>query len=239
MRPRNDRYLIPVSLLLVILIILMAGCFHKGGKGFEEAASIPPINKLVVAGFQALIDQGQRPDVVHDSLTGSVYIAEPVSDENTKKLNKMLFEKLAAKEGLELISPRQSEGAYYSILQTDKGVDMTKTQVLQEMGRSFGGDAVLAGYLYRWRQRVGTNYGVKSAASVAFDLWMLDPKDGRILWRSKFDKTQQSLTENLLEASSLFKAGFRWLTVEEYAALGLEEVLQKMPLKQRDMRGGS
>lgn len=236
MKPRfgTGRSLILVSLLLAFPMILAAGCSYKNRRVPEATGPMRGINKLVVAGFQPLIAQGQRSDVVHDSLTGSVYIAEPVSDENAKELTRMLFEKIVSKKSFELISPRQSEGAYYSILQADRGVNLSKSQILEKMGNSFGGDAVLAGYLYRWRQRVGTDYGVRSAASVAFDLWILDPKDGSILWRRKFDKTQQSLTENLLEAHSLLKAGFRWMTVEEYADFGLDEILEKMPAMQGD-----
>jgi len=236
MKPRfeNRRYLIFTNLVLAFLMILAAGCSHKNRRDSKSTASIPAINKLVVVGFQPLIAQGQQPDVVHDSLTGSVYVAEPVSRENSEALTRMLFEKIVKKKNFELISPGQSEGAYNSILQADKGVNMSKSQVLQKVGSSFGGDAVLAGYLYRWRQRVGTDYGVRSAASVAFDLWILDPRDGSILWRSKFDKTQQSLSENLLEAPSLLKAGFRWLTVEEYADLGLEGILEGIAAKQRN-----
>jgi hypothetical protein len=50
-----------------------------------------------------------------------------------------------------------------------------------------------------------------------------------ILWKSAFDKTQKSLSENLFEFSTFMQSGGRWLQVEKLAMIGLEKLLSEMP----------
>jgi hypothetical protein len=102
-------------------------------------------------------------------------------------------------------------------------------RILQKVGKAFGCDAVLAGHIYRWQEREGTAIGVNRPASVAFDLHLVRPNDGAIIWRTRFDKTQRSLSENLLDAETFFQSGGRWLTAENLAILGLNKVLKGMP----------
>ena len=101
--------------------------------------------------------------------------------------------------------------------------------LLIEAGRFANADLVLAGYLYRFKQRVGTGYAVESPASVAFSIHLINISDGRILWSGYFDETQHSLSDNLLEIGSFFKRGAKWITSEEMAVSGLEELLKTFP----------
>ena len=64
---------------------------------------------------------------------------------------------------------------------------------------------------------------------MAFDLHMIRPEDGRILWKGKFDKTQRSLSENLLDWAIFRQGRGRWMTVEELALYGLGKMLKEMP----------
>ena len=90
-------------------------------------------------------------------------------------------------------------------------------------------DAVLVGYIYRWREREGTDYGVTRAASVSLDLHLIRPSNGAILWKGKFDKTQQSLSENLFDLGTFTESGGKWLTVDKLAAIGFDKMLKDMP----------
>jgi hypothetical protein len=156
-------------------------------------------------------------------------MAEPVSSDHAEMMTALLFDRLAGLDRFDMISPGQAEGVFLSLLDDKESLDKGPLEILQELGKAFGADAVLTGYLYRWKQREGTDYGVTEPASVGFDLYLVRPSDGAVLWRGKFDKTQRSFTENLLDAKSHFKTGFRWIKAEELAERGLDMLLEDMP----------
>jgi hypothetical protein len=53
--------------------------------------------------------------------------------------------------------------------------------------------------------------------------------DKTVLWRQGFDKTQQSLSENLLDFHTFLKARGRWVSAYELAELGLDSIVEKLP----------
>jgi hypothetical protein len=64
---------------------------------------------------------------------------------------------------------------------------------------------------------------------VAFNLLLARPADGAILWRGRFDKTQQSLSENLFDMSTFLHGGGRWMTARKLALMGLDATMARMP----------
>jgi hypothetical protein len=87
----------------------------------------------------------------------------------------------------------------------------------------------VVGYLFRFRERKGEPYAVQQPASVAFDIHLLRVQDGVLVWRGSFDKTQSALMENILQAPAFYREKGRWVTAEELAAEGLEQVLKSFP----------
>ena len=156
-------------------------------------------------------------------------VAESVPQDVVEGMTVTLFDKLVAEERYGLISPGQAQGVLSNIVASDINIGLDSLRILQEVGVTFRADAVLAGYIYRWRERAGGDYGVDSPASVAFDLCLIRPSDGRILWKDKFDKTQRSLSENVFDLSTFIESKGRWMTVEKLAMLGLQKMLAKMP----------
>lgn len=102
-------------------------------------------------------------------------------------------------------------------------------QIATMLGRELAADAVLMGLVTRYQSREGTNYGVLQPASVAFELYLLDCKKGKILWSARFDKTQKSLSEDLSNISSFIQGEWRWLTAEELMELGVNQIVDKFP----------
>jgi hypothetical protein len=47
--------------------------------------------------------------------------------------------------------------------------------------------------------------------------------------KAKFDKTQISLSENLLDIQTFLKARGRWVTAGELAEMGLTELIESFP----------
>ncbi len=58
---------------------------------------------------------------------------------------------------------------------------------------------------------------------------ILDIDNHELIWTATYDETQQSLTENLLNALDFFKQGARWLTADEFARYGMQKILKRFP----------
>jgi hypothetical protein len=189
-------------LLMLFTILILAGCHgDRRSPPSPQSPSGPIIQTLVVVGFRAAISNGEGPELVRNSITGTSFMSWPVPEEVVDWLTDQLFEKL---------------GIHH-------------LEMMQHIGKAFGADAVLIGQVYRWQDRVGTDYGIEKPASVAFDLSLVRPSDGAILWRGNYDKTQKSLFENLFDLNTYIKSGGRWLTAKELAGFGLEHLLAEMP----------
>jgi len=101
--------------------------------------------------------------------------------------------------------------------------------VLRKVGSELGAEGVVSGTVYRFRERKGVAYAVDQPASVAFEIHLLRVSDGALVWKGSFDRTQTSLMEDLLQAPSFYRGGGRWVTAEELAAEGMEQVLKTFP----------
>ncbi|HOP46075.1 MAG TPA: hypothetical protein PK874_00305 [Desulfobacteraceae bacterium] len=215
---------------LYICLFLIFGCHTSKTNAPHAESTSPEITKIVVVGFRAALPHAEQTDTIMSPLSGSVFIAGPVPQDAVEKITDRLFNRLVAAKKCELVSPGQAQGLYSSIVDSDENVGMRVLKLLQKVGSHFGADAVLAGYIYRWQEREGSDYAVNRAASVAFDLHLVCPADGSIIWRGKFDKTQRSLTENLLDMKTFFQGKGQWMTAEKLALIGLNNLLNEMPI---------
>jgi len=214
---------------ITAFFLLNGGCYHERVPATGEQRAMPAINKVVVVGFLPAMHQGDRADVVRDPISGSVFRAEPVPKGVVQRMTDVLFNRLVDDERFGLVSPGQARGVFSKLVDSDRNVGMAPVKIAQAVGRSFKADAVLAGYVYRWREREGGDYAVKRPASVAFNLHLIRPSDGAILWKSKYDKTQRSLSENLFDLSTFVEGKGRWMNAEKLAMIGLEKLLAQMP----------
>ena len=98
-----------------------------------------------------------------------------------------------------------------------------------QIGKGLNVDFILVGYLFRFEERIGSSLGAEKPASVAFDLHLYRLRDEKMVWTAKFDETQRPLSENLLKIGSFFRRSARWLTAEELASVGLDEMLKGLP----------
>jgi hypothetical protein len=96
------------------------------------------------------------------------------------------------------------------------------------LGKEVKADTVIYGQVFRFRERVGTEYGASEPASVSFELGIVDVNSGEELWKGKFSETQQSLSANFLNWWMFWRAGPHWFTVRELAGLGVEKLIDDM-----------
>jgi hypothetical protein len=208
----------------LVLMMVFGGCASMGASVLEDRWS--PMKSIVVVGFVSVLTPGDESQVVRGPLHGAVYTAQPVREEISDKLTEVLLSAVEGK-GYDLISPGQAKGVLASLYSSSTTMD--GIQLYQKVGKTFSADGILVGYLYRWVERQGADYAVNTPASVAFDLFLLRSADGAVTWRGKFDKTQQSFFENLLDLDTFLKSKGRWVRAETLAEMGLNELMEKFP----------
>ena len=99
---------------------------------------------------------------------------------------------------------------------------------LRKIGELVYADAVLTGRVLRYRERVGSEIGVKSPASVAITLDLIDVQRGDVIWSARFDETQKGLAENILSLGDIRERGIRWLTAEQLAQDGVRKMVNQL-----------
>jgi hypothetical protein len=217
----------PSALGVTCITALCLSCAPLQGELTKSTVFSPKIESIVVIGFSPLVPAGQNSAMVLNPLSGSLHYAEPVSQELADKLTESLLIKLTTKGGYRLISPGEARAEAASL--GFSHATMIDLEMFQKIGQSLSADAVMAGYIYRWRERKGVEYGVDIPASVAFELYLLRVADKTVVWRGGFDKTQQSLAENVLDFHTFLKARGRWMSALELAELGLDSIIEKLP----------
>lgn len=100
---------------------------------------------------------------------------------------------------------------------------------VQDLGRRLQCEAVLVSTLNHFKRRQGTRYSVNEPASVAFELKLVGTRTGRILWKSSFNETQESLLSNMFSFGKAQSRGFTWITAEELLVGGVQEKLRNCP----------
>jgi hypothetical protein len=159
-----------------------------------------------------------------------------VTEDAEEVLTQRLISLMQIHKGIDMIPPGQAHGVLSEMLSKDKYRLPERDQVV-ETGRVLGAQVVMAGYIYRFRERVGAKYSADSPASAAFDIHLVDVASGRILWTGRFDETQHSLSENLFNIRSFFKRKGEWVTVNKMAVSALEDMIQKLPEIDSDKPG--
>lgn len=231
-RKGPSKIYLSVCLAVFIFTVFTPGCGLQVRDVFLEQKTPPQIDKIVVLGFMQAMSRGSEPGMIRSPLSGAVFMAQPVQEDVPGALTSKLFEKIRQSERYEIIGPDQAKGVFASIISLDQ--DLSDRKAFEKTGRSFSADAVIVGYVYRWSEREGTDYFVRRPSSVAFDLYLIQPEEGTIIWGAGFDKTQQSLSENILDVGTFLKGKGRWMTVSELADVGLTDLLDKSPLEMKE-----
>lgn len=97
-----------------------------------------------------------------------------------------------------------------------------------EAGMKLGVDAVVLGSVMRFEERVGTKFSVDKPASVSFSVALVNVRKGEIIWKAKFEKTQQPLFSNIMDFGTFVKGGMVWQTADRLAGIGVESVVNSM-----------
>ena len=126
-----------------------------------------------------------------------------------------------ALRGVEVIPPEE-------VAHVDSGAGVA--ELAAAVARQFGADAVLVGEITRWVEREGEALGSQRPAAVGLRVVLHGAPAGERLWQGEFDRTQQSLLENVLLTPRYPGGGTRWLTADEFAHFAADELATAIPV---------
>ena len=213
-------------LIFFIITSLLFAC--KSSVPVRETEALPLTNgKLLILPFKDMSAIYGENVSARCPLCGNVFMTGEVTDDAEDILTQSLISLMEARKGVELIPLGQAQGVWSEMLSRDEDRLSDRDQIV-ETGRILGADAVMAGYIYRFRERIGTGYSVDSPASAAFDVHLVDVTSRSILWIGHFDETQGSLFENLFKIGTFLKRKGAWITVNKMAVSALEDMLKTL-----------
>jgi len=207
------------------LLLVIGACAPQQTVPKESAQSLGIRSILIVPFKNVTIEQGMDKSI-RCSLCGQVALTGPVLDDASFSLTSRLMTLLQPLSYT--LVPGDDVESILSGMDSDKKMSSELDRYVR-LGKQKGVDAVLVGHIFRYTERLGNRYSIQSPASVAFDLHLIRIRDEQIVWLGHFDETQQALTDNLLKADSFFKRGGTWITADELAFSGLEDVVGRFP----------
>lgn len=219
-------------LSVLSLAMLIFGCQTYEHRLSDDVQAQPQVRTVALLGFRSVPLFVEEEAAIQSPLTGSVFIRGPVPHGIPEELTARLYNHLSRQLTVQLISPALTAQTFLALEDRSYGVD--ERALLKKAGESLSVDAVLAGHVFLWKERMGTDFAVSRPASVAFELALLKVADGTLIWKGKFDKTQASLTEDLLDLRTFLRGKGRWMNAGELAEIGLSGLVKELPLSRRD-----
>jgi hypothetical protein len=230
---RYHRFLVGLALACLILV---AGCQAHSPESSVADADPPEASvqepqakiRILVSPFvdsSAIYGAGNR---VRCPYCGQSFETGPVEEEAAELLQDHLLELLKEKESYIVFPPGTARGEMSRII-AGNDVNLPERQLQIETAKSLGAQRVLISHVYRFRERIGGRLSAEQPASVAFGLHLLDVTTGEKIWEGHVDETQIPLSENLLNLRQFLNRKASWITADELAREGLEELFRTFP----------
>ncbi|PLX54402.1 MAG: hypothetical protein C0611_00190, partial [Desulfobacteraceae bacterium] len=191
----------------------------------EKPPNLSGIEKILILPFKDMASLFGESVNGRCPVCGKVFTTGDVAESAVVMLTEHLFTLLKDRKDIELIPSSQAQGVMSGLLAgSNKTLEERALQL--EIGRALNADAIFAGYIYRFRERVGGEYSVDLSASVAFDIHLIRVEDGRVLWSAHLDETQRPLSDDLFRLNLFLRRKAKWITAKEMAISGLEDMLK-------------
>lgn len=193
----------------------------------EQSSPLEGVEKILVVPFKDVAAVYGVGNNARCPVCGKVFFTGHIEEGSDVMLTRHLVSFIKNNTDINIIYPDQSQANLDDFKGGNESIS-NEIKELMKIGRSRGADAVMVGNLYRFSERIGTYYSVVSPASVAFDLHLIGVSSGRVLWAGHMDETQRSLSENLFEIGSFIKRKGEWVSAEDLATSGLDDLLKKL-----------
>jgi len=217
-------YNVLLKVFLLTGILFLSAC---GGDNIvkEKPPNLSGIEKILILPFKDMASLFGESVNGRCPVCGKVFTTGDVAESAVVMLTEHLFTLLKDRKDIELIPSSQAQGVMSGLLAgSNKTLEERALQL--EIGRALNADAIFAGYIYRFRERVGGEYSVDLPASVAFDIHLIRVEDGRVLWSAHLDETQRPLSDDLFRLNLFLRRKAKWITAKEMAISGLEDMLK-------------
>lgn len=89
-------------------------------------------------------------------------------------------------------------------------------------------DAFIYGFLKFYKEREGSDFGVKSPAVVNFVVYLVEVETNLTLWSYEFDESQLPLFSDVSQIKKFLKRKGKWITADELFKEGLEQTASKL-----------
>ena len=225
MRARSITWIAAAALGLAFMALGL-GCAPPPDNTINRDTLWVP-KKLAVLPYQRVKPEKKGIATVSCPLTGSVFTCGDIVTAAENSLNEALNQQLTANCKVPFVPYPQAGLVFANV--SGRSLTDTLRQEIKATGEALNADAVLVGFVYRYRQRVGDAYGAEKPASVAFDLSVVRVRDGSVIWKNSFDETQQSLSSDLLNLGQYMKHGLRWYTAEQLGRIGMAKLMETFP----------
>ena len=162
-------------------------------------------------------DQVQRSDSQRDLYS--------VSESAAQFITTRVESVLRARPTLQVI---RSEDSVFSAKLGDEPSSTSLRTLAKEVGERLKVDGVLMGLVRTYREREGTRMGAKPAA-VGFEMFLVRPSDGTVLWKGEFFEEQKPLNQDIM---GFFEKSGGFVTAQELSELGVQKVMEAFPVGQ-------
>jgi PBP1b-binding outer membrane lipoprotein LpoB len=227
---KNIRIRSRVQVIAILLVSLFWGvsCQKTTEIVQDTERNSSAIRRILVLPFQDVSSIYGENVSIRCQLCSSVFTTGKVEPTATQFLTKQLNEMLDRANNFDLIPASQAQGVISSLLrQSEK--ELPEIDLYMKTGQALNADGVLAGYVYQFKDRDGSDYSVNQPASVTFHLDMIQVKGGQVVWSGHFNETQRSLSEDLFQLGNFIRRKGRWISAEDLAVYGLEQILKTLP----------
>ena len=217
-----------ITALIFVVVLVLDGCVPASQTGSTQAgAEEIVIQRIAVVPFDSVIPEDPAVTFVRCPVSGTYYATFPSSGDPEEIIETLFYNRITSLAHLELIPTERVRGVYKSV--RSSSFKRSPREIFVKVGSELNADGVVAGYVYRYRERAGATYGVKQPASVAFGIYLIRVSDGAIVWKGRFDKVQTSLMENVLDVSSFIRGKGRWMTAAQLSEAGIDAMVKTFP----------
>jgi hypothetical protein len=148
--------------------------------------------------------------------------ARAAEENPAELLSKLVYSTMASLANWQIIAESEVREVGETVPDSNEGAR------LKAIGQMVYADAVIVGRMQRFRERVGAEWGIKSPASVAFVLDLVDVRRGDIVWSARFDETQKSPAENIFVLGDIGQRGVKWLSAEQLTQEGVRKAVGQL-----------
>jgi hypothetical protein len=200
---------------LALALILVAGCsFASGNLESKHSSDLEArrIRRIAVV----------PPEISVGIVSNKTTPAPVQQNDAPEMLAKQIYSAMASLPNWQIVADSEVQQV------EQMKPNATGTTRLRQIGEMVFADAVMVGQMQRFRERVGDDWGVKSPASVAFVLELVDVRRGDVIWSARFDETQKALSENIFALGDVSQRGVRWLSAEQLTLTGVKKAVGQL-----------